>query len=196
MNRRFVTALAASAVLALPLAAQDKGAAPANPAAAGMGAVYGNVSGNLLKAAEKMPEDKYGFKPTPEVRSFGQLVAHVADAQNYMCKMAMGEGGSYSDAVEKGKTSKADLVAALKASSEGCGKVFGQSNDELSKQVKMFGMDLNRYAVSSIIIGHAFEHYGNMVTYMRINGLVPPSSERQGPPPAKKEEPKKDEGKK
>ena len=183
MNKRLVTALAASAsfALALPLAAEDK---PANPAGAGMGAIYKNISETLAKAAEKMPEDKYSFKPTPEVRSFGQLVAHVADAQNFMCKMAVGEQGAYSDAVEKGKTAKADLVAALKESSAGCAKVFAQSHEDLAKPQKIFGMDMNRYAVASIVLGHAYEHYGNMVTYLRINKIVPPSSEqRQAPAP-------------
>jgi uncharacterized damage-inducible protein DinB len=190
MMRRII--LASSLSLALPLFAADAPkAAPANPAGAGMGAVYNNIQGNLLKAAEKMPEADFSFKPTPEVRSFGQIVGHVADAQNMICKMAMGVQASYSPDVEKGKTSKADLVAALKESSENCAKVFQQSNEELSKPVKLFGTDMNRYAAATVIVGHAFEHYGNLVTYMRIKGLVPPSSEPRTPPAEKKAEEKK-----
>jgi uncharacterized damage-inducible protein DinB len=195
MIRRIV--LASSLSLALPLLAADapKAAAPANPAGAGMAAVYSNIQGTLAKAAEKMPEENYSFKPTPEVRSFGQIVGHVADAQNMICKMAMGEQAAYSPDVEKGKTSKADLVAALKESSERCAKVFQQSNDDLAKPVKLFGMDMNRYAAATVVVGHAFEHYGNLVTYMRIKGIVPPTSEPRQAPPAKEGE-KKDEGKK
>lgn len=193
MIRRIL--LASSLSLALPLVAADAPkAAPANPAGAGMGAVYANISGNLVKAAEKMPEEKYSFKPTPEVRSFGQILGHVADAQHMICKMAMGVETAYSPDVEKGKTSKADLVAAVKESSEACTKVFEQSNEDLAKPVKLFGMDMNRYAAATIVVGHAFEHYGNLVTYLRINGIVPPSSEPRHPPSDKTE--KKDEGKK
>ena len=194
MNRRLALALSLSALLAGSLAAEDapSPAAGANPAAKGIGAIYGNIKDTLAKAAEKMPEESYSFKPTPEVRSFGQVVAHVADAQNFFCKMATGEAGSYSDAVEKGKTTKADLVAALKESSAGCAKVFAQSDAELSKPLKLFGMDANRFAVATLVVGHDFEHYGNMVTYLRMKGIVPPSSEpRQAPPPKKEEEPKK-----
>src|SRR4051794_39492152 len=122
---RVLMGAALCAALALPAAAQNKGdkpadkaadkapaAAHANPAGSGMGAIYKNISGTLVKAAEKMPEEKYSFKPTPEVRSYGQIVAHVADAQHFLCKMAMGEQQAYSPDVEQGKTSKADLIAA------------------------------------------------------------------------------------
>src|SRR5262249_34590908 len=125
MIRRIL--LASSLSLALPLAAADAPKAPANPAGAGMGAVYANISDTLVKAAEKMPEENYGFKPTPEVRSFGEIMGHVSDAQHMICKMAMGQEAQYSPDVEKGKTAKADLVAALKESSATCAKVFQQS---------------------------------------------------------------------
>ena len=191
MIRRIV--LASSLSLALPLLAADapKAAAPANPAGAGMGAVYNNIKDTLAKAAEKMPEEKFSYKPTPEVRSFGQIVGHVADAQHMICKMAMGIETQYSPDVEKGKTTKADLVAALKESSEACTKVFQQSNEDLAKPVKLFGMEMNRYAAATVVVGHAFEHYGNLVTYLRMNGIVPPSSEPRQPPAEKKAEEKK-----
>ena len=197
--KRFLVAAALCAAVALPSAAQEKAAdkapaAHANPAGMGMGAIYKNISGTLVKAAEKMPEEKYSFKPTPEVRSYGQLLAHVADAQNYLCKVTTGEQSAYSPDVEKGKTSKADIVAALKESNAACAKVFAQSDAELAKPIKLFGMDMNRYAAATIIVGHAYEHYGNAVTYLRINGIVPPSSESQGAPPKKDE--KKPEEKK
>jgi uncharacterized damage-inducible protein DinB len=204
--KRFLMGAALCAALALPSAAQEKAekaaekasekapaAMHANPAASGMGAVYKNISGTLVKAAEKMPEEKYSFKPTPEVRSYGQIIAHVADAQNFLCQKSKGVEGTYSDAVEKGKTSKADLIAALKEANAGCESVFAQSDADLAKPTKLFGMDMNRFAAATIVVGHAYEHYGNMVTYLRINGIVPPSSENQGPPPKKDE--KKDEKK-
>jgi uncharacterized damage-inducible protein DinB len=194
MNRRLALALSLSALLAGPIAAEDtpSPAAAANPGAKGIGAIYGNIKDTLVKAAEKMPEESYSFKPTPEVRSFGQIVAHVADAQHFLCKTAMGETAPYSPDVEKGKTAKADLIAALKESSAGCDAVFKQSDADLAKPAKLFGMDANRFAVATVVVGHAFEHYGNMVTYLRMKGIVPPSSEpRATPVPKKEDEPKK-----
>jgi len=186
--KRFLIVSCLSLAAALPLAAEDKPAAPTT-VSGGMAMMYGNIKTTLVKAAEKMPEENYSFKPTPEVRSFGQIVGHVADAQHFICKMAMGQEGAYSPDVEKGKTSKADLIAALKESSAGCDAVFKQSEADLAKPMKLFGMDANRAAAATLVIGHAFEHYGNMVTYLRLKGIVPPSSEpRQAPKP---EEPKK-----
>lgn len=202
MRRPVVVALSLSAALALPLAAQDKKAdasapvaapvaapaapavAVANPALAGMRPIWGRVKDIVARAAEKMPEDQYGFKPTPEVRSFGQVVAHVVDSQNWFCKMAMGEQGKYSDETEKNKTTKADLAAALKDSIANCDKVFALTDADLAKPMKLFGTDSTRFAAATLIVAHGFEHYGNMVTYMRMKGIVPPSSE---PPPAKKD---------
>jgi uncharacterized damage-inducible protein DinB len=188
-------------LLAYPLAADDKAAekpaaaATANPGAAGIGGVYGFVGSTLVRAAEKMPEESYSFKPSPDVRSFGQLVAHVVDAQSFICKTAMGDTAAYSDETEKGKTSKADLVAALKASNAACQGVFKQTDADLAKPVKMFGMSMNRFGAATIVVGHAYEHYGNMVTYMRMKGLVPPSSEQPPPAAAKSDAPKTDASK-
>src|SRR5215470_14247537 len=93
---------AALAAAALPLAAQS------NPLSTGQKGIYTLVKNNVIKAAQKMPEENYAFKPTPEVRSFGQLVGHVADAQLLFCSAVKGEKKSPS--AEKTKTSKADLV--------------------------------------------------------------------------------------
>src|SRR5271155_4512377 len=97
-----------------------------NPMTAEVTAVYKGVSANILKAAEKMPEADYAFKPAPEVRTFGQLIAHVADAQMAMCSMTKGEM-KRGDAASK--TSKADLLAALKASSELCDDAYSGMTD-------------------------------------------------------------------
>src|SRR5690242_5702295 len=85
----------------------------ANPFVNGQKGLYSFVSRNVVAAAEKVPEADYAFKPTPEVRSFGQLVGHVADAQYMFCSMATG-GEAPVKGIEKTKTSKADLVQALK----------------------------------------------------------------------------------
>jgi uncharacterized damage-inducible protein DinB len=160
-----------------------------DPAMAGLRPIWGRVKDILVRAAEKMPEENYAFKPTPEVKSFGQLVAHVADSQFFFGSMILGEKPPVTD-VEKTKTSKADLVAALKESVAYVDKAFAMSDGDASKPVKLFGRDTTKFSVFALAIGHGFEHYGNLVTYMRITGLVPPSSEpRPGapaPPPAEK----------
>jgi len=194
-----LTALSAAslAFLALPAFAQDAkppappavatAAAPiANPAISGLKWPWSRVKDIAVRAAEKMPEENFGFQPTPEVRTFGQLVGHLADSNVMLCSMALGEKKE-PWTVEKTKTSKADLVAALKESLLVCDRVFAQGDADLANGVKLFGLDTTRFALVGLIIGHEFEHYGNMVTYMRMKGLVPPSSE---PPPPKAPAPK------
>lgn len=171
-TRRIVFAGAAFAAASLTLLAEG----PANPLSGGQKAFYGIVSGNLVAGAEEMPEDNYSFKPTPEVRSFGQLVGHVADAQYLFCSMAAGEKNP-SPGIEKSKSSKADLVQALKDGVAYCDKVYdGMTDAEASQIVKLFGRDSAKLTVLTVNTAHADEHYGNMVTYLRLKGLVPPSS--------------------
>ena len=134
---------------------------------------------NITKAAEKMTEEQYGYQPTPEVRTFGQLIGHVADAQYLFCSAAAVETVA-PKGVEKGVKSKAGLVAAVKEAFAYCDKVYAGLNDEVAlKSVKFFGSDRTKAGVLSFNNMHNYEHYGNIVTYMRIKGLVPPSSERQ-----------------
>ncbi len=186
-------AMLLSAALALPAAAQGPGISPAmsapaaNAAVAGLKMPWNRVKDILVRAAEKMPEENYAFKPSPDVRSFGQIVGHVADANFMFAAMAAGEKPAPRE-IEKTKTSKADLVAALKESVAACDKVFAMSDADLATSMKLFGAETNRFAVVGLIVGHDFEHYGNMVTYMRIKGLVPPSSEprSEAPKPATK----------
>ena len=180
-------ALLLSALLALPAAAQTPPTPAAPPVAisavSGLKMPWNRMKETLVKTAEKMPEENYAFKPTPEVRSFGQLVGHVADANFMFASLSAGEKPTPRD-IEKTKTSKADLVAALKESLAACDKVFTMSDAEHSTPTKLFGMDTTRLIFVVIIFSHDAEHYGNMVTYMRIKGLVPPSSEPRPTPPA------------
>jgi len=165
--------------------AQAPAAPPANPITASEKGVYGFISGAVVKAAEKMPEENYSFKPTPEVRSFGQLVGHVADAQYGFCAEAMGEANPMKN-FEKTKTAKADLVAGLKDAVAFCGKAFDSMTDAKgAEMVKLFNFNLAKLTVLSVNTAHLDEHYGNMVTYMRLKGIVPPTSEN-APPPATK----------
>ena len=189
MQKRLCCAFAVLMAVPFALYGQDKAQAPAappaNPITTSEKGVYGFISGAVVKAAEKMPEENYSFKPTPDVRSFGQLVGHVADAQFGFCAEAMGDANPMKT-FEKTKTAKADLVAALKDSVALCNKAFeGMTDAKGSELVKMFNFNLAKLTVLSVNTAHTDEHYGNMVTYMRLKGIVPPTSEN-APPPASK----------
>jgi uncharacterized damage-inducible protein DinB len=158
---------------------------PANPITASEKGFYAFVGGAVVAAAEKMPEENYSFKPTPEVRTFGQIVGHVADASYMFCSQAMGEANPAKN-IEKTKTSKADLVTALKDGVAYCNKAFDSMTDTKGSQlVKFFNFDLAKLTLFSINTAHTDEHYGNMVTYLRLKGIVPPTSENQPAPPPK-----------
>jgi len=137
---------------------------------------FNYVKGFLLKSAEEMPEADYAFKPTPTVRSFGQIVAHVADANNGLCAAVLGEANP-SPGVEKSKTAKADPVAALKASYDFCNRAFSIPDADTGAKVKLFGQETTRLGALLAELGHNWEHYGNIVTYLRLKGQVPPSSQ-------------------
>src|SRR6202163_2860450 len=158
---------------------QAQAAPPANPITASERGFYSFVSNAAVGAAEKMPEENYTFKPTPEVRSFGQLVGHVADASYAFCSQAIGEANPVKD-IEKTKTSKADLVAALQGGVAYCNKAFDSMTDAKGSEiVKLFNFNIAKLTVLSINTAHTDEHYGNMVTYLRLKGIVPPTSENQ-----------------
>ena len=139
------------------------------------------VKGSLLKTAEKVPENVWEFRPTPEVRTFAQIVGHVADANMAICGIAAGEKATPLNA-EKTMTTKAALSKALAESFAYCEKVIAGMDDKKGMEtVKFFvgGMQA-RAMVLAFNTAHDFEHYGNLVTYMRINKIVPPSSEGTG----------------
>ena len=175
-------------LLALPAFCQEKQSSD-NPFSAINKHGYERTKGILLRSAEKMPEENYSFKPVDTVRSYGQIIGHLADAQYLFCSTASGEKNPDLK-IEKTKTSKADLVAALKDGFEYCDKVYDAATDAAGTQtVKFFGTDVPKFAVLSINIGHNMEHYGNLVTYMRIKGIVPPTSEQAQMPATKQEKP-------
>jgi len=171
--------------------AQEKPAAavPENPISTWNKYAYARVKGILTRSAEKMPEESYSFKPVDTVRSYGQIIGHVADAQYLFCSIALGEKNPGLD-IEHTKTTKADLVAALTAAFAYCDKAYDTMTDATAAQpIKLFGNDAPRIGALNINNMHNMEHYGNLVTYMRIKGIVPPSSEQQ---PQAQAPPKKD----
>lgn len=186
MHRQFLMILLAAGFVPAAVSAQAPaaGKAPAaRPSASpslGAEAMRRNwdvVTGYIIRAAENMPETKYTFRPTPEVRSFGQLIGHVAGAQQMFCAIALGEPAAAENDIEKSVTAKADLVAAIRKTTEYCNRAYAQGDSALAGMTKIFGQDANRMYVLAMNTVHNGEHYGNLVTYLRINGMVPPSSQ-------------------
>jgi uncharacterized damage-inducible protein DinB len=147
---------------------------------------YLRLKTTLVASAEKMPEENYNFKPTDSVRSYGQIVGHLADAQYTFCSVALGENNPGLK-IEQTKTTKADLVAALKDAVAYCDKTYdGMTDASGAQMVKLIGMDMPKLGVLNFNNMHAMEHYGNLVTYMRLKNIVPPTSERAPATPQKK----------
>ncbi len=162
-------------LLGMPVIAQAQGPS-ASSAVNTAQSLWKQLTGYITTAAEDLPESTYAYRPTPEVRSFGQLVGHLAGSQYMFCALALGEPPREEDAVEKTATSKAALVTALKASTEYCERAYAQTDQAAQQPIKLFGQDRTRLYALMMNATHNGEHYGNMVTYLRLNGIVPPSS--------------------
>ena len=148
-----------------------------NPMVSSSKVFYSNAKQDILRSAEKMPEDKYAFKPVDTVRSYGQLLAHVADGQYEFCGAAAGKHDE--KGVEQTAKTKADIVAALKTAFAYCDAIYaGMTDAKAAEMIPAFGgTKITRLSMLDFNVAHTMEHYGNAVTYLRIEGLVPPSSE-------------------
>jgi uncharacterized damage-inducible protein DinB len=163
---------------AMPFVVFSLQAQSSDPLSTGAKTLYTMAKNNVLKSAEEMPEENYSFKPTESVRTFGQLVGHVADGQYEFCSAVVADGAKPPE-VEKNKTTKADLIEGLKTAFAYCDKAYnGLTDAQAATSVKFFGRDMAKLTVLNFNTAHTDEHYGNMVTYLRIKGLVPPSSKR------------------
>ena len=130
----------------------------------------------LTKSADRVADADYGFKPAPtNTRTFGQIIGHIADVQLAICSAAKGEQ-KRGDA-EMTKTTKADLVAALKASFDYCDSAYDSLTDaSATEQIRMFGGMRSRLNALYFNIIHDNEMYGQVVTYYRAKGQVPPTT--------------------
>jgi len=162
--------------LLLLAAAATPAVAQANPNMANAAALFASVSGYITQAAADMSDAQYSFRPTLDVRTFGELIGHIAGSQKMFCAIALGEKPPAEDAVEKSATTKAALVAALKESNDYCAKAYKQTDAAAAATVDLFGEKHSRMFTLLDNVTHDNEHYGNIVTYMRMNKLVPPSS--------------------
>lgn len=175
MKTRTTCTLLAALLVASPLSAQmDHGDNSMSLAA--IKGLHETVSGFITAAAEQMPESEYSFAPTPEVRTFGQMVGHVANASAMFCAGAMGVQPEQRPDAEK-LMSKDAIVSALKSSIQYCDAAYGMDPMKVDEEVSFFGQKHTRLSVLAFNMGHNFEHYGNLVTYLRMKGMVPPSSQ-------------------
>ena len=139
--------------------------------------VQKQVTAWIERAAEKMPEEEYAFKPDPASRSFGQILGHIADADYLFCSTVLGES-SPSPGIEKSKTTKSELRAALHDAFTYCNRAYDALTDAgANETVKAFGQERNKLGALWFNASHNLEHYGNLVVYMRTKGIVPPSSD-------------------
>jgi len=182
--RIFTTSLAilcASAAFSVSAFAQSPAAA--NPVAAGVRTAWEGGKRNLTRSAELMPEKDYGFRPVDTVRTFGQILAHVAGANYVFCSAAKGEKTPHAeDAFEKTATTRAQIIKALAESIAYCDGAMAALDDKRAGEIVElpFGMGKGARALPLMInSGHVQEHYGNLVTYFRVKGMVPPSSQGQ-----------------
>jgi uncharacterized damage-inducible protein DinB len=150
-----------------------------NAATRSVAPLYETVKGYIIAAAEQMPEGNYGYRPTEEVRSFGEIVGHVANAMYFFCGTVNGTSTQGPENYEE-RTDKAGLVAGLKTSFQNCDSAYGIDDATAMQEVDFFGQTGTKLWVLTFNVAHEWEHYGNLVTYMRENGMVPPSSQGGG----------------
>ncbi len=176
---RKLAALTASVVMAS--LALPRTAVAQQPADAGIAAIrdqWKGAIGNITAAANELTEAEYAFRPVAGVRSFGELIGHVAGTQDMICAAVLGDPVPAEDAIEKSAKTKAALVAALVASTAKCTRAYAITAASSTALVDMFGETNTKVGALALNAVHDGEHYGNIVTYMRLQGKVPPSSKR------------------
>ncbi|AHG89151.1 DinB-like domain protein [Gemmatirosa kalamazoonensis] len=168
-----MTRIVAAVVLALPSLA----AAQASPGVTAAREAWRQMTTYITRAAEQMPEADYAYRPIATVRTFGQMIGHVAGAQRVFCAAALGDPEPREDAIEKSATTKAALVQALKASTTYCERAYALTDAQAAGRASSMGDAGTKLTFLAENATHNAEHYGNIVTYMRMKGMVPPSSQ-------------------
>ena len=147
----------------------------ATSAVANARTLWQEVSGYLDRAAVDMPDSLYSYKPTPEVRSFGETLDHVAASQNGYCQLALGQKPTGKGSGTGAKT-KSEVISALRASHDRCLAAYAQTDADAALPAYQGAKQSRLYQLLQNAM-HDNEHYGNLVTYLRLNGRIPPSSQ-------------------
>ncbi len=172
MTKRVLT-VAVALVMSAPLAVS----AQEGPVSSSLKGLHDVTQENIMATAKMLDEDLYAFRPTEEVRSMGELLAHLAGAQFFFCSSAAGEDNPNAENYEETRTTKAEIIEALEAGFGYCTEVYGKMTDAMGSEiVSFFGDEMATSGVLAFNSAHNYEHYGNLVTYMRLNGITPPSS--------------------
>ncbi len=177
MKLAHVVAIPALLLSASAAFAQAPAPGPMGPAAEVQGS-YNRLKPNVIKAAEKMPDADYQFKPTPEIRSYARVVNHITEAQFHTCTTL--NGGTFDKASVPADTATKDvIVAALKASFAECDKAYGALTDtSISEMLTMGPQKRSRIGMAWGNVSHDNEQYAELSTYLRLKNLVPPTSEK------------------
>ncbi len=142
-----------------------------NPLTTTLSIFRSNMQDKIMKAADAMPESKYSYRPTKDVRSFAEILTHLADISYTLCSSVKGERNP---ATATAKASKAEIATYLKGSFAYCDGVYsGFTDTHLNDPADFFGFKTNKMFILTQVGNHDALHYGNLVTYLRINGLVP-----------------------
>lgn len=164
---------------ATPLLAQEQqGADPSRAAVAAARASWMAAHSYIVRSAEQMSEADFAFKPVATVRSFAQIVAHVADDETGWCAQILGEPLKQTQ-YEKTLTAKAQVVKAIRDAGTYCEKAYAMTDAQAAGVTTIWGGQQPKIKGLIDNAAHDWEHYGNIVTYLRIKGMVPPSSQRQ-----------------
>ena len=182
LSRTFICAVLAIGISSPAIRGQQKPAPSPNPVSQSIRDTWEGAKRNIKESAGQMADADYSFKPTDSVRTFGQILAHLAGASYVYCSAAKGEKTPHEeDDFEKTATTKAQIVKVLDDSIAYCDTAYAALTDRTAAEVVPMafgGKDAARASALIGNVGHYQEHYGNLVTYFRIKGMVPPSSRR------------------
>lgn len=192
MYRALRTVALVTAILPAAAAAQTPAAPPSQPPAGQKFTLastlllsYRAIQRDLLTAAEKMSDADYAFRPTPETRPFGQLISHIAISQFGGCALLKGEANPKQGEKEDAQRTKAEQIALLKESTAYCDEAMKTVSDENVTEL-VHNKTRDNYVARGLILSsnvtHGNEVYGTMAVYLRLKGLVPPTTERQTAP--------------
>jgi hypothetical protein len=194
MGKHLVVALVAIA-LAVPVAAQSEppGAVPANPVSTWLRNAYMGIRNNIVRSAEKMPEENYGMRPgtQQEVRTFGQQVGHVANYNFLWCSEAKGEPNPNAGKNLEKLNTKSEFLKAVNDAFAYCDGVYSSLTDASGAEIVDITQESGRHTriprMGLLILnyGHNNEIYGNIVTYLRMKDIVPSSSEPRPQQPSR-----------
>jgi uncharacterized damage-inducible protein DinB len=180
--RKFGLAMAAAWLTGAVCMAQD--AAPsgpvANPVSTTVKGQMTRYAKNMVAAADAMPAEKYGFKPTAEMNTFGHLVMHIAQSNNFLCSKISGQTAP--DVKIADTDGKDKLVAALKASFDYCTTALANVDDsKLSDPFTIFNRQTSRAGLLITLSDDWYDHYGTEAVYLRLNGILPPTAQPPKP---------------